>query len=180
MLLDYETAKKTYGSHFLLQKALREGKIYKIEEGVYSTSASPSDLSIVAFKYPDYVVTMLSAFFYHGLTDEIPLRIDLATSNSANKLRDRRIIQHYAPDGFLKTGMTTMKRGETEFPIYDLERTLIELLRSKDKLPYDLYKEVLRNYRERLPQLDFQKIDDYLVGFPKANLIKKRIEQEVI
>lgn len=180
MILGYETAKSAYGSAYRLGKAVADGKIYRIEEGVYSDLPNPSELAIVSYKYPKAVVTMLSAFFYHNLTDEIPDLIDLATDNSASVLLDPRIRQHYAPAGFLETGVVVMEQNGVKFRIYDLERTLIELLRNKANIPYDLYKEVIASYRNRTYSLDYQKFDEYLEGFPKARLIKRRLEEEVL
>ena len=73
-----------------------------------------------------------------------------------------------------------MQSYDAEFRVYDLERTLIELLRNKEKIPYDIYKEVVANYRQKTYSLDYQKIDDYLEGFPKANLIRRRLMEEVL
>ena len=180
MILRYEDAKRQFGSAYRLEKAVAEGTIYRIEEGIYSDSPHPSELAIISFKYPRGVVTMLSAFFYHNLTDVIPDIIDLATDNSSSALLDARIKQYYAPAGFLETGVIRMQSYDAEFRVYDLERTLIELLRNKEKIPYDIYKEVVANYRQKTYSLDYQKIDDYLEGFPKANLIKRRLIEEVL
>ena len=39
--------------------------------------------------------------------------------------------------------------------------TLLSAFYYKNKLPFDLYKEVLLNYRKILPQLNIQDIQDY-------------------
>ena len=64
--------------------------------------------------------------------------------------------------------------------IYSKERMLIELLRSKGSLPYDLYKEILTSYRRIIDELDLRLIEEYLEGFPKARLIQKRLDEEVL
>ena len=48
---------------------------------------------------------------------------------------------------------------------------LIELLRYKNKLPFDLYKEVLLNYRKIMPQLNIQEIQDIAMQSPKQAMV---------
>ena len=63
--------------------------------------------------------------------------------------------------------------------VYDLERMLIELMRYRNKLPYDYYKEVLGNYRANLDRLYPAKLDDYLAAFPKHDALSRYLDQEV-
>ena len=56
---------------------------------------------------------------------------------------------------------------------------LIELMRHRNKLPYDYYKEVLGNYRNSLNRLYPAKLDDYLVAFPKRDAISRFLDLEV-
>ena len=63
--------------------------------------------------------------------------------------------------------------------VYDKERMLIELIRNKNKLPYDYYKEIIGNYRNIISELDIEKIQDYAMIFPKSSLITKTLQAEV-
>jgi len=56
---------------------------------------------------------------------------------------------------------------------------LIELLRFKNKLPYDYYKEILRNYREIIYDLDIEQIQEYAAEFPKSKMISEALDREV-
>ena len=77
-------------------------------------------------------------------------------------------------------GITSAEENGWSFQIYDRERMLIELLRRKSKLSFDLYKEVLLNYRKLIPQLDIQKIQDYALAVPKSNVILNTLQTEVL
>ena len=59
------------------------------------------------YKYPNAVVTMKSAFFFHGLTDVIPDECDLATTRDAAKIKNERIKQYFVPDNFFEEGIET-------------------------------------------------------------------------
>ena len=57
---------------------------------------------------------------------------------------------------------------------------LIELLRYKNKMPYDYYKEVLHSFRKILPKLDMQAIQDYAYEAPKSGKIMEALQTEVL
>ena len=56
---------------------------------------------------------------------------------------------------------------------------LIELVRYKSKLPFNYYKEILRNYRRILPQLNTEKIRDYAEAVPKSEKVINILRTEV-
>ncbi len=72
-----------------------------------------------------------------------------------------------------------MSRDHVTCRIYDKERMLIELLRFKNKLPYDYYKEILGNYRMQISNLDIERIQKYAAIFPKSKMINTLLESEV-
>ena len=72
-----------------------------------------------------------------------------------------------------------MARRDAAFKIYDKERMLIELLRYKNRLPYDYYKEILGHYRELLYELDIERIQDYAATFPRHKMISDTLDAEV-
>lgn len=56
---------------------------------------------------------------------------------------------------------------------------LVELLRYKNKLPFDYYKEILGNYRNLIYELDIERIQEYVTTFPKAKMISEALDKEV-
>ena len=57
---------------------------------------------------------------------------------------------------------------------------LIELLRAKNTMPYDLYKEILVHYREIIGNLEIWRIQEYAAVFPKSKMISKALDEEVM
>ena len=51
-------------------------------------------------------------------------------------------------------------------------------MRYKSKLPFDYYKEIILNYRQVLPRLDIQKIQDYALITPKSNKVLEILQME--
>ena len=179
-LLSYAEALRFYGSDHRLKTALAEKAIFKIEDGVYCDENNPPESAVICFAYPGAVITMLSAFYYHGLTDVIPETIDIAIKSSGRAPNAKNARIYYSPKGFHDQGKMTLDVHGFPIAVYSKERMLIELLRNKDSLPYDLYKEVLSNYRRIIASLDLRWIEGCLMGFPKQRLILRRLEEEVL
>lgn len=180
MLWSYHDCESRYGSYYQIKKALESKQLYKIEPGIYSDNPNISELEVISFKHAQAVFTMDSAFYYHGLTDVIPERYHLATSKDAHKIGGKRIKQYFHRDDTFPIGITTMQYHDTTIRIYDRERMLIELIRSKNFLPFDYYKEIIDSYRHTVQTIDIESLQEYIFAFPKQNHIWKAIELEVM
>ena len=72
MIFTYNECIDKYNGLYQFRKALSEGKLRKIEKGYYSDAKYESELAVISHKYPKAILTLNSAFYYHGLTDTIP------------------------------------------------------------------------------------------------------------
>lgn len=180
MILTYTECINIYRNDYQLEKAIAEEHIYRLESGLYSTKRYFSELEIIAKKYPNAILTGEYAFYCHDLTDVIPEKYYIATKAKAAKLLDSRIIQSYVRDDLLMLGVIEKDINGVIVKIYDKERMLIELLRNKNSIPYDLYKEIIGNYRKIIEELQIWRIQEYAEIFPKSKMIKKALEQEVL
>lgn len=179
MIMTYKEAIDEYGSQYMLVKEIDNGSLYKLEEGFYSKNKNEPELQVIMKKYPKAILAGEYAFYLHGLTDVIPEKYDLATPYKSAKLRDNRIRQIYMKDDLLNLGVEEMETDNGLARVYDKERMLIELLRNKNRMPYDLYKEVLHNYRKIIDDLQIWRIQEYADKFPKSKMIKKALGEEV-
>jgi hypothetical protein len=179
MLYTYPKCIEKWHTDYQVKKQIGESKLYQIEKGVYSDTPAVSTLAVLSFKYPNAVITMDSAFYYHGLTDVIPDAYHFATDKHAIQIRDSRINQYYIRSDIFRTGVISMRRRDAIITIYDRERMLIELLRYKNKLPFDYYKEIIGNYRKVVHELDVQRLQEYAESFPRSKMIGKALTAEV-
>lgn len=180
MLMTYKEAVEKSGSAYKLNQAVEEQTLYKQEEGIYSTQKYESELGVIMKKYPKAVLTGEYAFYRHGLTNVIPEKYDLATISKAARIRDPRVRQVYVPDDLFLLGIAEKMIDGVNVRIYDRERMLIELLRNKNTMPYDLYKEIIMNYREIINDLEIWRIQEYASVFPKSKMISKALDEEVM
>lgn len=180
MLYTFNDCKNKYGNSYQVGKAVDRGDIYKIEKGIYSDKEYVSEIEIISKKYPKAIFTLNSAFYYYGLTDSIPQKYHLKTAKNTKQIRDQRVVQIYENSNVLEMGLTKKEQDGVTIRIYNKERLLLELLRNKNKLPFDYYKEIVTNYRKISHELDFQKIQDYLKNMPKAKMIMEALQMEVL
>ena len=180
MLYSFDECMKRYNNLYQIEKMIQSEKLYKIDRGIYSDKKQVSELEIVTFKYPYAVFTMDSAFSYHGLTDVIPDEFYLATDRDATKIRANNVKQIFCKDTIFPIGIDSISYQNVVIQIYDKERMLIELIRNKNILPFDYYKEIIESYRKITYDLDIEKLQDYMTQFPKKDYIMNAIRLEVL
>ena len=179
-LLSRQECLARFGSDYFIEQRIAAGDLFRLENGVFAEQKHVPENAIISHRYPHGVITLLSAFDHYGLTDVIPEVCDLATGRNAAKIHDTRVRQVFVPDAILYNGAIMDQEHNFPIQIYSKERLLIELLRYKNKLPFDLYKEVLLNYRKILPQLNIQDIQDYAMAAPKRKMITEALQMEVL
>lgn len=180
MIYTYTECLEKYGSKYNINKKISEGTLYKQEKGIYSDEKHVSWLQIIVKKYPKAIITMNSAFYYHNLTDVIPEQYYLATTRGSAKIADKRVVQIFENSENLMMGAENIVHNGVEILMYNRERMLVELLRNKNKLAFDYYKEILNNYRELIHELDIRLIQDYAYELPKSNMITEALQLEVL
>ena len=180
MLMTTSECIAKYGSFYRIAKAIQNGELQKIAHGVYSDGKRYRDVEKLQKIYPTSVVTMLSAYYYYGLTDNIPDKIHLAVERDGTKINDKKVIQYFVPKGTGGIGVVSAQLHNMNLRIFDKERLLIETIRQRTKIPSDLFHEVISNFRKIAESLYPAKMEDYLESFPKKNIIFEAIKREVL
>ena len=179
MLYNYSELLTKYQSAYQIQKAVDNKKIYKIEKGIYSDVPNVHYLAVIMKKYSYGIFTSYSAYYYHNLTDVIPNKMYLATDRNNRMIYSNKIKQIRVKDELYNLGKTQIEYEGIKINIYDKERMLIDLARNKNQIGYDLYKEIISNYRKQVNSLDTQKIEEYLQYFVNGDKIFEIIQDEV-
>ena len=179
MIYTYTECLEKFGSKYNINKQVEEGALYKLEKGIYSDDRYVPELQIISKKYPKAVFTMNSAFYYHNLTDTIPDKYYLMTGRGASHIADKRVVQSFENSSQLMMGAEYAEYNQAKLLMYSRERMLVELLRNKNKLPFDYYKEILGNYRAIIDELDIPAIQDYACALPKSGMIMEALQLEV-
>jgi len=179
MKLSFKQCIEKYKSNYGIKKAIASGNLFRIEKGIYSEKKYVPELAVIMEKYPNAILASKSAFYYLSLTDVIPDFYFLSTDKTGAKIIDKRVKQIFEVKELLEYGVIEIEHQGVMIRVYDKERMLIELIRSKNKLPYDYYKEIIGHYRNIINELDIERIQDYVMIFPKSGLIAETLQTEV-
>lgn len=179
MLYTRKEISEKYNSTYQLNKAIENKQIFKIQNGIYSDEEYVNPLAVISKKYPNFIFTMDSAFYYWNLTDVIPDKFCLATKQTSIRMSDEDIKQYFIDDELFEIGKTTLNVENIEINIYNKERMLVELVRKKNQLPFDYYKEIINNYRKIVNSLDSFKITEYISYYKNEETLYDRLQSEV-
>ena len=179
MLYFHKELKVLLKSDYQIQKAVLNGEYYKIENGLYSDVEFVNPLEIICKKYPNAIFTSDSAYYYYDLTDVIPDYFFLATKRTDSRISDNNIKQLFVPNDLFELGKTQIEIENVRINIYDEERMLIELIRKKNTIPFDYYKEIISNYRKKVDKLDIYKIQEYISYYKNEATLYDTLMREV-
>ena len=147
---------KDYGfTQYKIRKLVDEGILIKLNKSFYENrnyDKEYSDFYYVKAYIPNGVICLLSAAVYYNLTTYIPDAIDVAIPRKAkvSKMPESpKIIIHYYTDERHKVGTVRIADGENDFLIYDIEKTVVDIVFYREKIGIEETKEILLNYLER-------------------------------
>lgn len=104
MILTYDECIKRYGSDWWIKKEIKDGKLYKIEKGIYSLEKDYNEIEFILAKYPRAIFTGESAYYYMGLTNVIPDKYVLATRRNDTRMKEKYIKQVFMDENLFDAG----------------------------------------------------------------------------
>lgn len=179
MIYTYKELKNKYNTDYNIKKAVEKRELYKLEKGLYSDKEYGNPLVLYSKKYPKAIITMDSAFYFYDLIDVIPQKVYLATDSHARKIESENIVQLFVDGKILNEGKVTEKIEDEYVNIYDKERLLVELIRKRNQIKFDYYKELILSYRESSDKLDMYKIEKYLALYKNEVNLSNALLREV-
>lgn len=128
-----------------LDRLIESGEFERIAPGLFLRSGLTDDTTAawiaIAAKRPNATLCLLTALSLHELTDEIPVRSDIAIPRGTQP-----VTVHHAPIAWHRFDANTFSIGRTEHTLpggssiglYSAERTLIDLFRLRHVWGSDL------------------------------------------
>ncbi len=171
MVYNYKELLKKYKNERQINNALKRKEIFRISRGVYSTEWEHHSLESICKKYPNAIVTGLTAYNYYDLTTDPGKKYYLTTSYKGTRIHDSLVNAYYQQDSTLQIGLVIVNGMK----IYDKERMLIELFRNKSQLSIPTFKEIVKEYRSISNSLDGFKLNNYLNQFSHNKTLKNEI-----
>lgn len=139
-------------SYYLINKMVERGMLTKLNKSTYENAAytgNLSDFSYLSAVAPQAVVCLMSAARFYNLTTYLPDAVDIAIDNSMkiSTLPEWPSfhIYYFSKDRY-ETGIVTANDGITNFRIYDIEKTVADILGYRNKIGIEETGEILRAY----------------------------------
>jgi len=138
-----------------LQHLVDEGAVEKVSRGLYRLSdVDPTrhdDLVIVARRSPKAVVTLLSAFDVHDLTDEIPHAVYIALPRGIHSPRLDHPPLHtvHVSEPAYSTGIETRMIGGVDVSMYSAPRAVVDGFKFRSTIGVDVATDALKRYLQR-------------------------------
>ncbi len=142
-------------SQYRVCKLVDEGKLVKLSKSYYENTGycgEESDFYYIGAFTRKGVVCLLSASFYYSLTTFIPDSVDIAIPRKSklSAYPDWPPLNvHYFTDERYSLGITRAGEGKNTFQIYDIEKTVTDIVFYKEKIGIEETKEILLNYLHR-------------------------------
>ena len=131
-----------------------QGKLLKLKKGLYRNAdmfLQDQSFLDVCYAMPYAVITGFSALTYYGLTTHIPQDISITIPSERKPPKmNYPIVKVFRQDiSKSKQNIVQIKRGKYSFKIYDIEKTVCEAIKNRNKMGMDTVKEVLGEYLKR-------------------------------
>ncbi len=162
-----------------IRKLVEDSVIEKVVRGIYvGVEYFVDNLFVTQLKCTKGIYSLETALYYHGLVDRVPFRYNITIPSNYNTrlLKDKTYKFHYLKQDLYEIGITDLK---TEFgnniKIYDVERTICDIIRDKDNIERGLFVEALRNYAGS-NRRDSKKLYEYARMFKIEDTVKMYME----
>lgn len=156
-----------------LTRLVQEKKLERISRGIYCTPDSfCDDYYKIQSKSKNCIYSHATALYFYDLSDRTPVQLDLTVPVGYNgSLRNMQNINlHYTKKEYFELGLTTIESPfGIEIKIYDIERTICDIIKSKKKMDIEIFTKALQKY-SRTKTKDLNKLMRYA---KKLNIDKK-------
>ena len=151
----------------------------KAAHGIYLSPEAWEDESFVLHqRCPQAVFSHDEALFYHGLTDREPMQQTLTIYSGYNtqKLKESGIKVFTVKKELLNVGKIIVENSYGhKIPVYDLERTICDLMRSRRYFEIQDFQTAIKTY-VKLQDKDLNKLMTYAPLFRVEKLIRQYME----
>ena len=153
-----------------------EGYIERKEKGVYvKKGKNVNDFFLIQQRYKTGVFSHNTALYFYHLTDRTPLKYDLTFKNNI-RVNDEMVAPHYIKEDKYEIGLAEMSLPDgTTIKLYDMERTIIDILRDRNKIDMQIFNTAMNEYVKRKDK-NLIKLSKYAKEFKMENILKNYME----
>lgn len=160
-----------------IQSLLADGIIEKLKQGYYSLvdDFDTSEVNIIKRLFPDAVLCMNTALFYHGYSNRTPsewhLAVDKNISRYKIKIEYPFVKTYLLEQHILSVGLSEKVIDGKQMQIYDKDRTICDCLRYMGKMDKEIFNKAIQCYVN-----DQKKNVPNLMQYAKELRVQKKVK----
>ncbi len=167
-------------TNYEISQLIEEGIFTKLYQGVYcihdlsNQSIQLTDINVIV---EHGIISLTSAAFFYKLTsgEEGKITITLNRDQKPPKLPIDLFNYFYTTSKFYDVGLKIVDQNGRKVKIYDIERTVCDIVRHRSKYDLTLVREVIENYLEK-DECDIEKLLDYAKQLRVYNVVVQYLE----
>ncbi len=165
-------------TNYEISKLVKEGIITKLYQGVYTLgdvhNLQLSDINVIV---ENGIISLASAAYFYKLTDgEVgKITITLDREQKPPKLPYDLFCYYYTTSKFYEIGLQVIDQNGRKIKIYDIERTVCDMIKHRSKYDLQLVREVIENYLDR-DDRDIEKLITYSKELRVYNILIQYLE----
>jgi len=136
-------------AYYKLLEGVKEGNMVCIRRGVYATMEQLGDTMIdLDVVVPGGVLCLFSAWNIHGLTTSLPQAYHVAIKRGRRiQLPEYPLIEfHFITESLINLGLEKQTVSGYKVNVYNLERSVCDAIKYRNKVGMDVCSEVVNNY----------------------------------
>lgn len=172
--LDLYEIPRTY-----LQLMVAEGKLERVDRGVYVSSDSIEDeMYSMQAKYPKLIYSHETALYLHGLSDRTPFEYSASVPSGYKVVGSvaERFKIYYIKKDLHEMGVATVHSSHgNPIKTYNIERTICDLIRSRSRIDVQILNEALKRF-VKLNSADLSMLMEYAKKLKIDTVLKNYLE----
>lgn len=159
-------------------RAVERGELVRLRQGIYAEPTALLNTMIdVERIVPGGVVCLYNAWAYHQLSMTVPpaFCVAIEAKRKVSIPATLPIQLYYWKRENLEIGVSTANVSGHNVKITDLERSVCDAVKYRNKIGLDICSEVIRNYLKR-PSKNLSRLMEYAKQLRVANVLKNYLE----
>ena len=163
----------------ILTRMIERGIIERVARGVYISSDTIEDTYFTTQAIcRKGIFSHETALYFHDLCDRTPIKYQITIPSYYNNtlIKNKNYEFFYLKEELYEIGITEMKTPYgNKVKVYDLERTICDIIRNKKKIEIALFADSMKRYAERKDR-DSIKLYKYAKLFNIEDELRKYLE----
>ena len=150
-------------NHYQVNRLLEQGVVIKLKHGVYKWKTdNENEWADIVHLVPNGILCLLTAALHYELTTFVSSEYHITIPKKMKLvLPDYPPIKLYYWDSkAFRLGIIETVIQETPVKMYNIEKTVCDIVRLRNKIGIDIAKEVLKNYLKH-PNCNIPKLNEY-------------------